>query len=89
MASDSWSESSTIWTNRPESGAQVASTTLTSRQGGWIELDVTAYVNAQLTAANDKQASFALLDTTLSDSLVAFNSRENGANRPVLELIVP
>ena len=62
-------------------GPQLAATMTAG--AGWVSLDVTAYVRAQL--AGDKQASFALFDATTARTLIRLWSRE-GAYPPLLEL---
>jgi len=49
---DDWEESRISWRDQPALGPRLASTTLTQAQaGGWIELDVTAFVQYRSRAA--------------------------------------
>ncbi|MBC8137287.1 MAG: DNRLRE domain-containing protein [Fibrella sp.] len=84
--SDTWSESSLTWNQRPTYGATFGSTTV--GQPGFVYIDVTAEVNAQL--AGNGRVAFAVLDTgTGVNKFVQFASREETANpdrRPTLVL---
>jgi len=81
---DSWRETRVNWFNQPATGADLASATVTG--SGWVTLDVTAFVNAQLAPGGDKQVSLALKDDTHANVLVTLHSREASTNKPVLVL---
>ncbi|PYV40181.1 MAG: hypothetical protein DMG06_20985, partial [Acidobacteria bacterium] len=82
VTSDSWTETGITWNNQPAFGSQVVSTSLSTT--GWASFDVTSFVNSQL--ASDKKVSLMLWDATQAMKLVRSNSRENSANKPVLEV---
>jgi hypothetical protein len=85
VENDSWRETRITWNNQPpSSGAPLASATVTG--SGWVTLDVTAFVNAQLAPAGDKHVSLVLRDDTSANVLVTLHSREASTNRPVLVL---
>jgi len=83
VVNDAWGETRITWLNKPAPGVALASAIVSAP--GWVTLDVTAFVNAQL--AGDRRASFALLDDTNTKVLVRLHSREATTNTPVLTLI--
>jgi hypothetical protein len=51
---------------------------------GWLEFDVTAYVNAQK-AAGAAKVSFAFTSSTASDEgPTVFNTKDNASNKPLV-----
>jgi Alginate lyase len=81
VANDTWAESAMTWNNQPAQGAQLAAGTAAAT--GWINFDLTGYVNTQL--ASDKQVSLELLDDSQARLMVRFASRES-LNAPALVL---
>jgi hypothetical protein len=83
VADDSWQETHITWRNQPARTALLAAA---APAEGWVELDVTAFVNQQL--SGDRRASFALLDDTDGNTLLTFDSREatSTSRRPELVL---
>ena len=76
VTSDSWSETSLNWSNKPTIGQNLRSFIITKAMvGSEIELDVTAIVNSE--RKGDGQISFALLQPTSIGALVSFGSRES------------
>jgi hypothetical protein len=88
LANDSWSETGTTWNNRPSTtGTLIATIPDAGMVGQTYEVDVTSYVNTQSTG--DGTASFVLIQSTGTNRLVEFGSRENTGNKPTLEAVVP
>jgi endoglucanase len=83
VADTTWSESTLTYNNRPATGAAVGSLSVNSTTAGWVEMDLTSYVRAQL-AAGKKLVSLALTDPVTSSFYAFFNSRESGAKGPQL-----
>src|SRR5207249_7666244 len=83
VVSDSWAETGITWNSQPGAGANLGSVNLGAT--GWVVFDVTAFVNQKLASTN-KMASLLLQDTTQANKMAQFNSRENVANKPVLEV---
>lgn len=82
---ESWTESGITWNNAPASGTAGNSVTVGSAAGVWVEIDVTALVNANM---SDKQISFLLTNEGSFSSRgdVTFSSKEAGTNPPRLIL---
>lgn len=81
---EAWTETGITWSNAPAAGTAGPSVTIGNATGVWIELDVTALVNANM---NDKQISLLLVNEGAASSKgdVQFSSREaSAANRPKL-----
>ncbi len=79
VADDNWGETTLTWSNKPAAGAVMDSATPAAT--GWIELDVTAQVFAEM--AGDQVASFVL--SSADPGLVKYASREAAAgSRPEL-----
>jgi endoglucanase len=79
----SWGESTITWNNRPSTTTGVlASATVTGTMSKWYELDLTTYLKQQK-AAGATAVTLVLKGTTLSDSIIQFDSDE-GANKPQL-----
>ncbi len=84
--SASWNENTVNYNTRPaNTTASLATATVTSTTGEWIELDVTAYVQ-QAIANNQTAISFAIQGTASSTAFVALNTRDSASNAP--ELVV-
>jgi chitodextrinase len=76
-ASSTWAEMQVKWNNRPPLGDLIGTAQATPAGGGWIQLDVTPYVQAGTPVA------FGLTLPPTGVTAVAFSSRE-GANKPQL-----
>jgi chitodextrinase len=81
QAADSWTNSGLTWNNAPAAGAAAGSVALTATVQ-YYEIDVTAYVNAQL--AGDKVVSFVLKES--AGKYTTFNSNNNSSNKPQLKI---
>lgn len=77
ISNDTWTETSITWSTKPATGSLIDSK---SGNIGYMEWDVTAYVNDDL-AVNDK-VSFRLVAT--DDAFIYFNSKEAASNKPEL-----
>jgi hypothetical protein len=82
VASDTWSETGTTWTNQPAAGANLGCQNISAT--GWVSFDVTANVKQEL--AGNKQVSFMLLDQTQTNRMARFSSRESPTNKPALDI---
>ena len=85
VTDDSWTESGITWNNKP------AAITLLDTQsiiatGAWYSFNVTSFVASEYNG--DKTVSLALLDNTQAVKLAGFNSKENAANKPTLEVVM-
>ncbi|MGN6421016.1 MAG: CBM96 family carbohydrate-binding protein [Pseudobacter sp.] len=78
-----WSESTLTWNNKPPTGTGLDTSTVTNTAYAYIPFDVTAYLQAELTAGRSK-VSFAMKSLTAHDPRVFWNSREAGSNLPQL-----
>ncbi len=89
-----WTEENITWANKPTNDAaflkQFMGTTNASLTnqiivGEYIEVDVTDYINAQISSSK-QFAGFALMAQFMKQKRVEFGSKENGGvtNRPVL-----
>ncbi|MFF2089561.1 DNRLRE domain-containing protein [Paenibacillus sp. NPDC058174] len=76
---DGWNQAALTWNNKPSTGSLIDSKPLTNTFQ-YIELDVTAYIQAQ--AAGDGIASFVLAETAGKYTEIASN--ENASNKPQL-----
>lgn len=85
VENDTWKELAATWNNKPEIDHYIGSANV-GKTAAWHEYDVTAFVKRQ--AALDGTASFALVQQAAAGHAVSINSRENGANRPYLEISV-
>ncbi|MDP0502007.1 MAG: polysaccharide lyase family 7 protein [Verrucomicrobiota bacterium JB022] len=82
-ASDSWTESTLTWNNRPSVSLALDTASLSdSDDGVWVEYDVTSYIASEVAASNS-EASFRLAGN--NNVYTKYRSREH-ANRP--ELVV-
>ena len=79
-----WNESTLNFNNQPgKTGSPIATATVTSTTGEWIEMDVTAFVQ-QAIVAGKTTLDFAIDGTRNSTAFVAIASRESGTNGPQL-----
>ncbi|BCJ98618.1 glycoside hydrolase family 9 protein [Anaerocolumna chitinilytica] len=82
---DTWVESgssSITWNNQPGSTGAVTIGTLNVTAAGWYNIDVTSYVNSQM--SGDKKMTFKLQVENGNGATISFNSKENAANKPAL-----
>jgi hypothetical protein len=79
---DSWTESGINFNNAPASSTATLSTISVNDQEKYYELDVTSFINAEV--SGDKIATLILKDATNQNVLLAFNSKEQTANKPEL-----
>ncbi|MEZ0066822.1 hyaluronate lyase [Streptacidiphilus sp. MAP12-20] len=85
---DTWTETGVTWNNAPALGTAQGTGRISSAYD-WVGLDVTAAVAAALPGAGgDGKASVTVFGPLGAAGLAAvFNSRENGSNPPVLQVI--
>jgi hypothetical protein len=82
----SWSETGITFNNAPAlSSSAIGTATVSGTDLKLVEFDVTAYVKAQF-AAGHKVVTFALKNSSSSNSFVQFSSREAGSNTPSLKV---
>jgi hypothetical protein len=84
---DSWSESgsgSITWDNQPGSTGAVSIGSINVSAVGWYTLDVTSYVNSQM--SGDKKVTFKLQVENNNGASLSFNSKENASNKPALSV---
>ncbi|SHL27383.1 hypothetical protein SAMN02745136_04525 [Anaerocolumna jejuensis DSM 15929] len=82
---DTWIESgsgSITWNNQPSSTNAVTIGTLNVTAAGWYAIDVTSYVNSQM--SGDKKVTFKMQVENNNGATLSFNSRENASNKPAL-----
>ncbi len=85
LTNDSWTETGTVWNNRPAStGTLIATITNAGTVGQTYSVDVTDYVNAQY--LSDKKVSFVLIQPSSVGKAAFFGSRENAPAVPVIEI---
>ncbi|MGJ6979946.1 CBM96 family carbohydrate-binding protein [Aestuariimicrobium soli] len=84
VAESGWVEGGLTWANRPDLGATLGTVTLT-RTAGWVEVDLTDHVRAQLCAGQEVRLAIA---STVSSygPLTRYASREASTGSPYLEL---
>ncbi len=91
---DTWTEENITWNNKPMSDAAFLKQFMGAVGGNrinqivvgeYLEVDVTDYINAQISASK-QFAGFALMTQFMKNKRVEFGSKENGGvtNRPVL-----
>lgn len=79
---DSWTENAITFNYCPAASTSTLATSAVTDQPGYLEFDVTNYVQTQL--AGDKVASLLIKDDELKNIKLFFNSRENSVNKPML-----
>jgi len=76
-----WSETTTTWNTKPATGTtKVGSITIGATTDGWYELDLTAFLKAELSAGR-KIVTLALKSAVTSDPYLTFAS-DDTANGP-------
>ncbi|MGG1516609.1 DNRLRE domain-containing protein [Paenibacillus oryzisoli] len=85
---ESWTETGITWNNAPAGTTYIGSINVSNAAGQWYELDVTSYINSQM---SDKQVSFLFVNEGANSSGggVDFASREASVNKPELVLTPP
>lgn len=78
---DTWGETTVTWNLAPTRSMAALGTVVVNATQQYYEIDVTAFVRAQL---GDHLASFSLEDVQSTDRSLNFRSRETGANQPQL-----
>lgn len=85
LSNDTWLETAVTWNNKPAyTEATIGIISDAGTVGTVYTVDVTNYVNAQFAA--DGKASFVLFQPNIANLGTYFGSREDSANKPVLEL---
>lgn len=82
---DTWVESgsgSITWNNQPSITGAVTIGTLNITAAGWYNIDVTNYLNSQM--SGDKKVTFKLQVENNNGATLSFNSKENTTNKPTL-----
>jgi glucose/arabinose dehydrogenase len=84
-----WSETGINWNNKPAADAAVLATaTLTSTAGQWLEWDLSSFLQAEKAAGRDV-VTLVLKPGGVTDPVAIFNSDEASANRPELAITAP
>lgn len=83
VSSTTWSETGTKWSNKPAAGTRIATKTISSTTGAWLDFDVTSYLQQQRMMGRTAVA-FVIRSTDSSKPYVKINSDEAASNRPVL-----
>lgn len=83
ISDDSWTETGTVWNNKPQTGTLIESKIVPAVVGQWLEYDITNEVNAEL--SGDGIISLQLSEAT-QDHFYSYHSREAVSldDRPVL-----
>lgn len=82
-ANTSWAETGITWNNRPAAGTTARGAgTVTGTTGGWYELDLTSFLQAEK-AAGRNLVTLVLKPTSTSPSNILFDSEE-ATNKPQL-----
>ncbi|WP_221392882.1 DNRLRE domain-containing protein [Dyadobacter sp. NIV53] len=82
VSTDSWTETGVTWSNAPASSGAALGSVNVNNLAQYYEIDVTAYVKAQLTS--DKIVSLFITNPANQNIQLTFNSKENAANPPQL-----
>jgi uncharacterized delta-60 repeat protein len=83
----SWDEQTVTWNTKPSYGPQLGTVKVTGTTAAWVEVDVTAFVQAEQRAGRDI-VSLALRATEHTSAYASFDSREAGQSAPQL-IITP
>jgi hypothetical protein len=81
---DVWTESGITWNNKPAKGGELSVLEMASTME-WQEIDITSYVQSQY--EGDKKVSLTIARDVQQYRLSTYNSKENMANKPYLEII--
>ncbi len=82
LPEDKWTEKEVTWANQPDIKGAALIGTMDLSAEGWYIIDITAYVNSQL--SGDKVVSFVLLNDSSDGISTAICSKDGVANKPVL-----
>jgi hypothetical protein len=88
VSNTSWTETGITWNNKPATGAQLTTTTITSTANAWYEWNITSYVQSEL-AAGRRIISIALKGTSVTNNDATFNSRQAASNKPEVSITNP
>jgi hypothetical protein len=75
VADTSWGETAVTWNNKPAIGSTLGTAGVTSTTAGWIEVDVTSYLQ-QAQSANANAVSLAVVGAAASDAYFEMSSRK-------------
>lgn len=86
-STESWTETGIKWSNAPAASTYIASVHVPYTAGRWCEIDVTGYVNSNM---SDKLISLELINEGpfTDGNKATFNSKEASSNKPQL-IITP
>jgi len=80
LTDDSWQEGTITWANQPSiAGSNLSSANLTAGQTTSIQLNVSSFIQGQVTSGN-----IATIALTANDAMLYFKSRENSSGKPTL-----
>ena len=85
VADTGWQTSTLTWNNRPTGGTALGTITVAGTTPAWVQIDVTGYVNAEISAGH-RAITIALRNPTHTTTRAGFNSGDAAANNP--ELII-
>ena len=83
VSSTTWTETGINWNNKPALGSALGTKTVTGTTYAWYELDVTAYVQQELTAGR-RIISLSFHNSANTSQNIQTNSREASTNKPLL-----
>jgi endoglucanase len=83
VSNTTWTEAAITWNNKPATGTQLQSVTVTDSVGRYYTWDITSYVQSEK-AAGRNIISLALINTASSTPVLNWNSKETGSNPPQL-----
>jgi hypothetical protein len=78
-----WDEQTLTWNTRPDLGAVLRTFLVSGTAPSWLDVDVTAFVRAQVQAGRNS-ISIALRSVDHTSAFAQFDSREAGADSPQL-----
>jgi len=84
-STDTWTESTLKWSNKPAIGTVQANFTI-NPTAGWHEIDLTSYVNAEF--AGDKIVTFVIRDDQYQNKMAQAYSKETGGTDYKPQLVV-
>jgi hypothetical protein len=87
VPSDTWSQNTITWNNKPSPGA-ILSSAQVGNQILWYEWDVTTNVREQINAG-EPLASFVFRASNITQDIVLINSLEADVNQPLLIVLPP
>jgi endo-1,4-beta-D-glucanase Y len=83
VSNTSWTEAALSWNNKPALGSLISTATVTDSIGRYYSWDLTAYAKSEK-AAGRNAISLALVNGTITETRISFNSKEAGSNAPQL-----